>query len=119
MQVLLKEFKEFAVQGNAIEMAVGLIVGVGFKDLINSFVNDLVMPPLSLLIGDTDYANLFVVLKGEGPFTTLAEAQESGAVTLNYGVFLSNFIEFTLIAFVIFLVIRQLNQLRKPKKKSK
>lgn len=113
----LKEFKEFAIQGSATEMAVGLIVGVGFKDLINSLVNDIVMPPLSLVIGDADYTDLFVVLKGD-TYNTLAEAQEAGAITLNYGIFLSNLIEFTLIAFVIFMVIRQLNRLRKPKKKS-
>lgn len=118
MQTLLKEFKEFAIQGNAMEMAVGLIVGVGFKDLINSFVNDLVMPLLSLLIGDADYTDLFLTLKG-GSYATLAEAQADGAVTLNYGIFLSNLIEFTLIALVIFMVIRQLNRLRKPVKKKK
>lgn len=115
MQQLLKEFREFAVQGSATEMAVGLIVGVGFKDLINSFVNDIVMPPLSLLVGNADYTDLFITLKGEH-YATLAEAQEAGAVTINYGVFLSNVIEFSLIAFVIFLVIRQLNRLRSQEK---
>ena len=118
MNALLKEFREFAVQGSAVEMAVGLIIGVGFKDLINSLVNDIVMPPLSLLIGNADYTDLFVTLRGE-KYTTLAEAQAAGAVTLNYGIFLSNLIEFTLIAFVVFLTIRQFNRLRKPNKKSK
>lgn len=111
---VFKEFREFAVQGNATDMAVGLIVGVGFKDLINSLVNDVVMPPLGLLIGNTDYTNHFLTLKGES-YSTLQEAQEAGAVTLNYGIFLSNLIEFTLIAFAVFLVIKQLNRLRKAK----
>lgn len=117
MNTLLKEFKEFAVQGNATDMAVGLIVGVGFKDLISSFVNDIVMPPLGLLLGGMDYTNLFIVLKGRGRYSSLTQAQEAGAVTLNYGVFLGNLIEFTLIAFVVFLTIRWMNSLRKPSKK--
>lgn len=118
MNTLLKEFKEFAIQGSAMEMAVGLIVGVGFKDLINSFVNDMIMPPLSVLVGDADYTDLFITLRGDH-YATLAEAQAAGAITLNYGIFLSNLIEFTMIAFVVFMVIRQLNRLRNPKKKSK
>lgn len=117
MNTLLKEFKEFAVQGNATDMAVGLIVGVGFKDLISSFVNDIVMPPLGLLLGGMDYTNLFIVLKGNKGIATLAEAQEAGAVTLNYGVFLGNLIEFTMIAFVVFLTIRSMNTLRTTKKR--
>lgn len=116
MNTLLKEFREFAIQGNATDMAVGLIVGVGFKDLISSFVNDIVMPPLGLLLGGMDYTDLFVVLKGEDTYATLAEAQKASAITMNYGLFLGNLIEFTLIAFVVFLVIRWMNSLRTAKK---
>ena len=114
---MLKEFKEFAVKGNALDMAVGVVVGSAFGAIVNSLVTDILMPPLGLLLGKTDFSNLFLILKKgtvEGPFSTLAEAQEAGAVTFSYGLFLNRVISFLLAAFARFLILKVINRLRKP-----
>ncbi len=109
-----KEFKDFAIKGNVIDMAIGIIIGTAFGAIVKSMVADVIMPPVGLLFGDTDFANFFFVLKegveAAGPYATLADAQAAGAVTLNYGVFLNTVINFLIIAWVIFLVIRAANR---------
>lgn len=111
---MLKEFKEFALKGNVIDLAVGVIIGGAFGKLITSLVNDIIMPLVGLLLGKVDFSNLFVTL-GDGTFKTVAEAKEAGVATLNYGLFLNTILDFVIIAFSIFFVIRQMNRL-KPKK---
>ena len=109
---MLKEFKEFALRGNVIDMSVGIVIGAAFGKIVGSLVEDILMPPLGLLIGKVDFTNLFVDLSGHG-YATLAEAKTAGAATLRYGVFLNNIVDFVLIAFAIFIVIRQINRLKK------
>jgi large conductance mechanosensitive channel len=104
----VKEFKEFAVKGNVLDLAFAVIIGAAFGKIIDSLVKDVLMPPLGLLLGGIDFTNHFVTLKGQ-KFATLAEAQAAGAVTLNYGVFLNAIVSFLIIAFAIFLVVRRLN----------
>lgn len=113
---MIKEFKEFAMRGSVLDMAVGIIIGVAFGAIVSSFVTDVLMPPLGLLMGGVDFTNLFIVLKSGqagGPFASLAAAQEAGAVTLNYGLFINKIISFLIVAFALFLVIRSMNQLKK------
>jgi large conductance mechanosensitive channel len=113
---MFKEFKNFAMRGNVIDMAVGIIMGSAFGAIIASLVNDIVMPPIGLLLGDVNFSDLFVVLKvGDvaGPYATLAAAQEAGAVTLNYGTFINVIITFLIVAFAMFLLIRSINRLEK------
>jgi large conductance mechanosensitive channel len=113
---MLKEFKEFAMRGNVMDMAVGIIIGVAFGAIIGSFVADVLMPPIGLLLGHVDFSNLFVVLKHgtmPGPYASLAAAKQAGAVTLNVGVFINTIINFLIIAFAIFLVVMQMNKLKK------
>lgn len=113
---MIKEFKEFAMKGNMLEMAVGIVIGASFSGVVNSLVNDLLMPPIGLLLGGADFADLFFLLKAgdpAGPYATLALAQEAGAVTLNYGMFVNTIINFLIVAFSLFLVIRTMNRLRK------
>ena len=107
----LKEFKEFAVRGNAIEMAVGISVGVAFGRVISSLVNDIVMPPVGKLIGEVDFSNLFVNLS-RSRYSSLAEAKAAGAATINYGIFLNELINFLVVAFVVFLLVKQINRLK-------
>jgi len=112
---MFKEFKEFALRGNVVDMAVGIVIGAAFGAIVASFVTDVLMPPIGLLFGKVDFANLFVVLKSgavPGPYDTVAAAKQAGAVTLNYGVFINTIISFLIIAFAVFLVIRQINKLR-------
>lgn len=109
-----KEFKAFAVKGNVIDLAVGVIIGGAFGKIVTSLVNDIIMPLVGLLLGKLDFSNLFITL-GEGNFKTLADAQAAGVVTLNYGLFINNIIDFLIIAFSIFLVIKQINRI--PQKK--
>ena len=109
---MIKEFKEFIQRGNVLDLAVGIIIGSAFGKIISSFVNDIIMPPIGLLLGKVDFSNLFVTLSGDS-YKTLQEAQAAGAVTINYGVFLNTVVEFLIIAFVIFIVIRQINRLSK------
>jgi len=113
---MLKEFKEFAMRGNVVDMAVGIIIGAAFGTIVKSLVADIIMPPIGLLLGNVDFTNLFIVLKQgavAGPYANLAAAQEAGAVTINYGVFINTVISFLIVAFAIFLLIRSINQLKK------
>lgn len=113
---MLKEFKEFAMRGNVIDMAVGIIIGAAFGTIVKSLVSDVIMPPIGLLLGNVDFSNLFIVLKHgaqAGPFATLAEANAAGAVTLNYGVFINTIISFLIVAFAIFIVIKNMNKLKR------
>ena len=110
---MLKEFKEFALKGNAIDLAVGVVIGAAFGKITNSLVNDILMPPLGLLLGEENFNNLYINLS-RGEYANLTEAKTAGAATLNYGVFLNTIIEFLIIAFALFLMVKQINQLRKP-----
>ena len=113
---MFKEFKSFAMRGNVIDMAVGIIIGAAFGTIVKSLVDDVIMPPIGLLLGNVDFSNLFIVLKGgaqAGPFATLAEARSAGAVTLNYGAFINTIVSFVIVAFAIFILIRNLNRLKK------
>ncbi|MDD5532357.1 MAG: large-conductance mechanosensitive channel protein MscL [Syntrophales bacterium] len=111
---MFKEFKEFAMKGNMVDMAVGIIIGAAFGTIIKSLVDDVIMPPVGLLLGGVDFSDLFLVLKsGEvaGPYATLAQAKAAGAVTLNYGLFANTIISFIIVAFAVFLLIKQINLL--------
>ena len=113
---MLKEFKEFAMRGNVVDMAVGIIIGAAFGAIVGSFVADVIMPPIGLLLGNVDFSNLFVVLKegtAAAPYASLAAAKEAGAVTLNLGVFINTIINFLIVALAVFLVIRWLNRMKK------
>ena len=109
-----KEFKAFALKGNVIDLAVGVIIGGAFGKIVSSLVSDIIMPLIGLLLGDADFTNLFLSLDGE-KYDTLAKAKEAGAATLNYGLFLNNVLDFLIIAFSIFIVIKQLNRFMKKK----
>ena len=113
---MLKEFKEFALRGNVIDMAVGIIIGAAFGTIVKSLVDDVIMSPIGLLMGGADFANLFVLLKAgspAGPYVSLADAHAAGAVTINYGLFINVIISFVIVAFVMFLLIRGINRLQK------
>ena len=114
---MVKEFKEFAMRGNVVDMAVGIIIGGAFGTIVQSMVKDVLMPPIGLLMGGVDFTNLFVTLKegaaGAGPYHALAEAQKAGAVTVNYGVFLNGVISFLIVAFAVFLLIKGINRLKR------
>ncbi|HEX2720863.1 MAG TPA: large-conductance mechanosensitive channel protein MscL [Candidatus Deferrimicrobium sp.] len=113
---MLKEFKAFALRGNVVDMAVGIIIGAAFGAIIVTFVSDVMMPPIGLLLGNVDFSNLFVVLKeGKtiGPYATVAAAKGAGAVTLNYGLFLNTVVNFLIVAFAIFFLIRGMNSMKK------
>src|SRR5205823_6609021 len=107
-----REFRDFAMRGNVIDLAVGIIIGAAFTTIVNSLVNDLIMPPLGLLIGGIDFSDFFVTLKG-GSYPTLAAAKASGAVTLNYGLFVNAVIRFLIVAFAIFVLVKQINRLQR------
>jgi large conductance mechanosensitive channel len=109
---MLKEFREFALKGNVIDLAVGVIIGAAFNKVVQSLVNDIIMPPFGLLFGKVDFSSLFVNLSG-GNYKTIADAKKAGAVTINYGLFISNIVDFTIMAFVVFLMVRQINRLRR------
>ena len=108
---MLQEFKEFTMRGNVLDMAIGIIIGAAFGKIITSFVNDILMPPIGLLLGRVDFTNLFINLSGQ-PYGSLEEAQAAGAATINYGLFLNTVLDFIIVAFVIFLLIRQVNRLK-------
>jgi len=118
---MFKEFREFAVKGNMLDMAVGIIIGAAFATIVNSLVNDVLMPPIGLMLGGVDFSEFFLVLKdgaAAGPYATLAAAQEAGAVTLNYGVFINAIISFLIVAFSVFLVVRSFNKLKRKEEEA-
>ena len=108
-----KEFKKFIARGNVVDLAVGVIIGAAFGKIVTSFVNDILMPPIGLLLGSVNFADLFITLSG-GAYNTLEEAQAAGAATINYGVFINTIVDFLIVAFVIFLLVKQVNRLKKP-----
>jgi len=113
---MLKEFREFAVRGNVVDMAVGIIIGAAFGKIVDSLVKDLIMPPIGLLLGKVDFTNLFAVLREgaqAGPYLTVEAAQKAGAVTFNYGVFINTLISFLIVAFAVFLLVRSINKLKR------
>ena len=112
---MFKEFKEFALRGNVVDMAVGIIIGAAFGSIVTSLVSDIIMPPLGLLLGDVDFTNLFAVLKAgstPAPYLSLAAAQEAGAVTLNYGLFINRVLSFLIVAVAVFLLVKGMNTLK-------
>jgi large conductance mechanosensitive channel len=110
---MLKEFKEFAMKGNVLDMAIGIIIGAAFGKIITSLVGDVIMPPIGLILGRVDFSSLFLSLSGTH-YDSLAAAKAAGAPTINYGLFLNNVVDFLIVAFVIFLVVRQVNRWKKP-----
>ncbi|HEV8308166.1 MAG TPA: large-conductance mechanosensitive channel protein MscL [Methylomirabilota bacterium] len=110
---MLKEFREFALRGNVVDLAVAVILGAAFGRIVSSFVNDIVMPPIGLMVGGVDFATLFINL-GSQPYATLKDAKAAGAPTINYGLFFQTIVDFLIIAFVIFLAVRQINRLKRP-----
>ncbi len=109
---MLKEFKEFALKGNVLDMAIGIIIGAAFGKIVTSMVKDVIMPPIGLLLGNVDFSSLFINLS-EQEFESLAAAQEAGAATINYGAFINTVLDFLIVALVIFLVVRQFNRMKK------
>src|SRR5210317_2198289 len=114
---MVKEFKEFAMRGNVVDMAVGIIIGGAFGTIVKSLVSDVIMPPIGLLLGGVDFTNLFAVLKegstGAAPYASLSDAQAAGAVTINYGVFFNAIISFLIVAFAVFLLIKGINNMKR------
>jgi large conductance mechanosensitive channel len=115
---MFKEFREFAMRGNVVDLAVGIIIGGAFGTIVKSLVDDVIMPPIGLALGNVDFSDLFVMLRGgtkaAPPYSTLAEAQAAGAVTINYGLFVNSVITFLIIAFAVFLLVRTINRLKPP-----
>jgi large conductance mechanosensitive channel len=113
---MFREFKEFAMRGNVVDMAVGIIIGAAFGTIVNSLVSDILMPPIGLALGNVDFSNLFITIKTgteAGPYLTLADAQKAGAVTVNYGMFINRIISFIIVAFALFLLIKGMNRLKR------
>jgi large conductance mechanosensitive channel len=118
---MLKEFREFAVKGNVVDMAVGIIIGAAFGSIVTSLVNDVIMPPIGLVLGSVDFSELFLVLREgavPGPYATRAAALEAGAVTLNFGAFINTIISFLIVAFAVFVLVKQVNRLRRTKEEA-
>lgn len=113
---MLKEFREFAMRGNVVDMAVGIIIGAAFGAIVKSLVDDVIMPPIGMLLGNVDFSNLYVILRESAttaaPYASLAEARKAGAVTLNYGIFINAVVSFTIIAFAVFMLVRTMNRLK-------
>jgi large conductance mechanosensitive channel len=113
---MLKEFKEFALKGSVVDLAVGIIIGAAFGTVVNSFVNDILMPPIGLALGGTDFSNFFLVLRDgvpPGPYVSLAQAKAAGAVTLNVGLFINALVSFLIVAFALFLIVKAMNAARR------
>jgi len=113
---MLKEFREFAMRGNVIDMAIGIIIGAAFGTIVNSLVQDVIMPPIGLLLGNVDFSNIFVVLKEgkvAGPYASVAAAKSAGAISINFGMFVNTIISFILVAFAVFLLVKTINRLRR------
>lgn len=111
---MFKEFKEFAMRGHVVDLAIGVIIGAAFGKIVSSLVSDIVMPPIGLILGRVNFSNLFLNISGQ-PYDSLKAAQDAGAATINYGLFFNNLIDFIIIAFVLFLVVRFINRLQRPK----
>lgn len=114
---MFREFREFAMRGNVVDLAVGIIIGAAFGKIVDSLVKDVIMPPIGLLLGNVDFSNLFVLLRPgatPGPYATVDAAQQAGAVTINYGMFLNNVITFIIVALAVFLLVRAINRMRRP-----
>src|SRR5882672_12530641 len=109
---MIKEFKAFIMRGNVVDLAVGLIIGAAFGKIVTSLVNDILMPPLGLLLGKVDFSNLFINISGQH-YATLAEAKQAGAATINYGLFINTILDFVIVAFAIFILVRQVNRLKR------
>jgi large conductance mechanosensitive channel len=112
---MLKEFKEFALKGNALDLAIGIIIGAAFGAIVSSLVDDIIMPPIGLILGGVDFSQLFVVLKGDGTYNTIAQAKEAGAVAWNVGLFINAIIKFLIVAFAVFLLVKALNTITRKK----
>ncbi len=114
---MLKEFKEFAMKGNVLDMAIGIIIGAAFGTIVKSLVSDVIMPPIGLLLGNVDFSSFYILLKEgakvAGPYASLADAQAAGAVTLNYGVFINTVISFLIVAFSVFMIVKSINKLKR------
>ncbi|MFC1680626.1 large-conductance mechanosensitive channel protein MscL [Pseudomonadota bacterium] len=118
---MIKEFREFAMRGNVVDMAVGIIIGAAFGTIVKSLVADVIMPPIGLLLGNVDFSGLYLTLKegaAAGPYASLAAAQEAGAVTLNWGAFLNHVISFVIVAFAVFMLIKGMNKMKKEEEKA-
>lgn len=119
---VLGEFRQFALRGNVVDMAVGIIIGGAFGTIVKSLVSDVIMPPVGMLLGGVDFADMFITLKSgtaPGPYATLAEAQAAGAVTINYGLFINAVVSFVIVAFAVFLLVRSINRLREAQEEPK
>jgi large conductance mechanosensitive channel len=114
---MLEEFKKFAMRGNVMDMAIGIILGAAFGKVITSFVKDILMPPIGMIVGGVDFTQLFIVLKG-GEFATLEAAQEASAVTINYGLWINTVMDFVIVAFAIFMVVKQMNRLKEKEEEA-
>ena len=113
---MLKEFREFALRGNVVDMAVGIVIGAAFGTIVSSLVKDVIMPPIGLLLGNVDFSNLFLVLKEgatAGPYSSLADAERAGAVSMNYGRFVNTIISFVIVAFAVFIIVKNINRLKR------
>src|SRR5512132_799122 len=109
----MHEFREFAMKGNVVDLAVGVVIGAAFGKIVDSLVKDIIMPPIGKALGGVDFSNLFLVLGGGGPFPSLKAAQDAGAATLNYGVFINAIINFLIVAFALFMVVKAMNRMRR------
>jgi large conductance mechanosensitive channel len=114
---MFEEFKKFAMRGNVVDMAVGIVIGGAFGKIVSSLVKDVLMPPIGMLVGDIEFSQLFINL-GDNAFATLAEAQEAGAATINYGIFLQSIFDFIIVAFAIFMVVKQMNNMKKKEEEA-
>ena len=118
---MLKEFREFAIKGNVVDMAVGIIIGAAFGTIVQSLVNDVIMPPIGLVLGNVDFSNLFVVLKQgvpPGPYAALVDARTAGAVTINYGAFINTVVSFLIVAFAVFILVKNINRLKRQQEEA-
>lgn len=115
---MLQEFKDFALKGNMVDMAIGIIIGGAFGTIVSSLVNDIIMPPIGLLMGGIDFANIMLVLKGEGPYPSVAAAADAGAVTMNVGLFINAMISFLIVAWVLFLIVKGMNKMKREQEEA-